>query len=222
MCGNKHFKTILDLGEQTLSGIFPDVPSLEHSSQLNLVQCDGEHSDPMKIPCGHIQLEETFSPEVMYGKDYGYRSGLNKSMVAHLKGRVEEIIGRFEENEMVSLEEDDFVLDIAGNDGTTLGFYPSSLTRVNIDPTSEKFKKYQPEGVLNIADFYSSDVLHQYLVNNDIECKPFKVITAFSMFYDLESPREFLMDIENILDQEGLIVSQSRSAMQSKKDARGK
>jgi len=206
ICGNKNFKTILDLGEQTLSGIFPDVPSLEHSSQLNLVQCDGEHSDPMKIPCGHIQLEETFSPEVMYGKDYGYRSGLNKSMVAHLKGRVEEIIGRFEENEMVSLEEDDFVLDIAGNDGTTLGFYPSSLTRVNIDPTSEKFKKYQPEGVLNIADFYSSDVLHQYFVNNDLECKPFKVITAFSMFYDLESPREFLMDVENILDQEGLIV----------------
>jgi len=206
ICGNTNLDTILDLGEQILSGVFPSKPELEHKSQLKLVKCSETHSDNMKISCGHIQLEETFTPEIMYGKDYGYRSGLNNNMVKHLKGRVDEIIKRFDEHEWVSLDEGDLVIDIAGNDGTTLGFYPSTLTRLNVDPTSEKFKEYQPEGVEYIADFFSSTIVDRYLSKNNYDCKSAKVITAFSVFYDLEDPREFLMGIKSKLHRDGLVV----------------
>jgi len=155
ICGNKNLSVILDLGEQTLSGIFPDKPELEHKSPLRLVKCDEKHHDEVQTPCGHVQMEYTFTPEVMYGEDYGYRSGLNQSMVKHLKGRVDEIIQRFADNKRVSLNDGDIVLDIAGNDGTTLGFYPSTLRKINIDPTSEKFKKYQPEGVEIVPEFFT-------------------------------------------------------------------
>ena len=96
ICDNENLETVLDLGEQHLSGVFPDAPELEHKSPLKLVKCREQHSDSMRPACGHLQLAETFSPDVMYGKDYGYRSGLNSSMVSHLKGRVDEILGRFE------------------------------------------------------------------------------------------------------------------------------
>ena len=51
----------------------------------------------------------------MYGQDYGYRSGLNAGMVKHLK--VSEKIKKD-----IKLESGDIVIDIAGNDGTFLGF----------------------------------------------------------------------------------------------------
>jgi hypothetical protein len=34
------------------------------------------------------------------------------------------------------------VIDIAGNDGTFLGFFSPELRLVSIDPTSKKFSKY--------------------------------------------------------------------------------
>ena len=203
ICGNKNLSVILDLGEQTLSGIFPDKPELEHKSPLRLVKCDEKHHDEVQTSCGHVQMEYTFTPEVMYGDDYGYRSGLNKSMVTHLKGRVDEIIKRFADNKRVSLNDGDIVLDIAGNDGTTLGFYPSTLRKINIDPTSEKFKKYQPEGVEIVPEFFTGRG-YAKAVGPDPKCA--KVITAFSMFYDIEDPREFLRDVKCSLDTDGLVV----------------
>jgi hypothetical protein len=203
ICGNEKLSVILDLGEQTLSGIFPDKPELEHKSPLRLVKCDEKHSDGVQFPCGHVQMEYTFTPEIMYGDDYGYRSGLNNSMVKHLKGRVDEITQRFSDNKRVSLNDGDIVLDIAGNDGTTLGFYPNTLRKINIDPTSEKFKKYQPEGVEILPKFFDGSAYSE-VVGKD--WKPAKVITAFSMFYDIEDPREFLRDVKSSLDPKGLVV----------------
>jgi hypothetical protein len=220
VCGNNNLSVILDLGEQTLSGIFPDKPELEHKSPLRLVKCNTTHIDDIygSKGCGHVQMEYTFTPEVMYGDDYGYRSGLNKSMVKHLNGRVDEILKRFEKNPKVSLEEGDVVLDIAGNDGTTLGFYPKNLRKINIDPTSKKFKKYQPEGVETVPEFFSSNAYSmQFGVEDKVgidwdsegvegQVKKAKVITAFSMFYDLEDPNTFLMDVKKCLDPDGIVV----------------
>lgn len=215
ICGNPNLTKILDLGEQTLSGIFPDKPELEHKSPLGLVKCSKELGpEGIQLSCEHVQMEYTFTPEVMYGDDYGYRSGLNKSMVNHLKGRVDEITQRFENNPRVSLEDGDVVLDIAGNDGTTLGFYPDNLRKINIDPTSKKFEKYQPEGVESVADFFGADAYlkvfgdHSYDQSRmfPIDAKQAKVVTAFSMFYDLEDPMQFLRELVYILDKDGLVV----------------
>ena len=206
ICDNENLEVILDLGEQTLSGIFPDKPELEHKCSLKLVKCSDTYHKGMRNACGHIQLEATFDPDVMYGKDYGYRSGLNKSMVAHLKSRVDEILQRFEDNEWTSLEPGDVVVDIAGNDGTTLGFYPDNLRRVNVDPTAEKFKEYQPEGVEIISDFFDGNTLMKHLSDDVNPITMPKVVTAFSVFYDLESPREFLMDIRSSITDDSLVV----------------
>ena len=207
-CNNENLKVIVDLGEQHLSGIFPDKPELEHKSPLRLVKCSGPHSREVEQPCGLIQMEHTFDPDVMYGDDYGYRSGLNKSMVTHLKGRVDEIISRFENNKIVdSLKSGDIVVDIAGNDGTTLGFYPKDFVRVNIDPTANKFSEYQPDGVYVIPEFYRAGHFNK-VINKDpnVEFKRAKVVTAFSMLYDIPNLFNFINDVKSIVDDEGLIV----------------
>jgi hypothetical protein len=139
----------------------------------------------------------------MYGDDYGYRSGLNKWMVNHLYSRVVLVESMFKDNPGVSLNSGDIVVDIAGNDGTTLGFYPKDLKKYNVDPTANKFAKYQPEEVNVISDFFSESVLKEKFDSPDDRAK---IITAFSVFYDLEDPVQFLKDIKACLDKDGLLV----------------
>jgi hypothetical protein len=192
VCGNKSLVTVLDLGDQYLSGIFPKEVDLDmYRGPLKLVKCDETTGG-----CGHVQLEHTFHLPTMYGDEYGYRSGLNNSMVKHLKSKYENIY------EFLNLSGGDIVIDIAGNDGTFLGFFPSNLKLVSIDPTSKKFSKYYQSHVDYIPDFFSERVYKSYFREQKA-----KLITSFSMFYDLEDPCQFAREVNNVLDPvEGIWV----------------
>jgi hypothetical protein len=192
VCDNSHLITVLDLGEQYLSGIFPKKVDLDmYKGPLKLVKCDETTGG-----CGHVQLEHTFDLPTMYGEEYGYRSGLNNSMVKHLKGKYEKILN------YINLKEKDIVIDIAGNDGTFLGFFPDNLKLVSIDPTAKKFSKYYLDHVSYIADFFSRKVFVDFFGDTTA-----KLVTSFSMFYDLEDPCQFAKEVNSILDpEEGIWV----------------
>ncbi|HSO49336.1 MAG TPA: methyltransferase, partial [Acidimicrobiia bacterium] len=128
MCGNPELTPILDLGEQALTGVFPKSSDRHvEVGPLRLVKCHGSGS------CGLVQLEHTYSFDELYGEDYGYRSGLNPTMVRHLQGKVDRILSSHD------LPDDALVVDIGSNDGTTLRAYPDRYLRVGIDPTASKF-----------------------------------------------------------------------------------
>jgi len=185
VCGNTHLITVLNLGDQYLSGIFPKTIDLNmYRGPLELVKCDESSGG-----CGHVQLLHTFDLPTMYGDEYGYRSGLNQSMVTHLKEKYEKI------SNDINLQDNDIVVDIAGNDGTFLGFFPDYTRRLSIDPTSKKFAKYYKDGVDKVADFFSTEVY-----KSKFGTEKAKVITSFSMFYDLEDPCEFARQVNEVLD----------------------
>jgi NDP-4-keto-2,6-dideoxyhexose 3-C-methyltransferase len=127
----------------------------------------------------------------MYGDNYGYRSGLNGSMVAHLHDKIHAITAS------VELNPGDLVIDIGSNDGTSLAAYPDNLTRVGVDPVGMKFRKYYPPGVTLIPALFSADLVAGQFPG----CKA-KVITSFSMMYDLEDPQGFVREIASLLDPE--------------------
>ncbi|MBI5901329.1 MAG: methyltransferase domain-containing protein [Rhodocyclales bacterium] len=191
LCGNSNLVPIIDLGEQYLTGVFP--PTRDESltrGPLRLVKCHGNE----KV-CGLLQLEHSFDLNEMYGANYGYRSGLNASMVRHLHGKVARI------RERVDLTEGDLVVDIGSNDGTTLGAYPDNLLLVGIDPTSSKFRQYYAPHVRLIPSFFSAAALAAEFPGIRA-----KVVTSFSMFYDLEAPLDFAREIASILDPQGIWV----------------
>jgi hypothetical protein len=192
VCGNKHYSTVLDLGNQYLSGIFPKFVDFDmHRGPLKLIKCDETTGG-----CGHVQLEHTFDLSTMYGEEYGYRSGLNASMVKHLQEKCEKIVN------FLNLQKNDLVIDIAGNDGTFLGFFSSELRLVSIDPTSKKFSKYFKDHVDYIANFFTEKTYRTYFGEQKA-----KLVTSFSMFYDLEDPCQFAKEVNAILDpNEGIWV----------------
>ena len=131
ICGNTNLPLVLDLGEQALTGVFPRSRD-QHvtSGPLRLVKCMG--GDEV---CGLLQLAHSYDAAEMYGDNYGYRSGLNASMVSHLQAKVQRILG------IVPLSADDLVIDIGSNDGTTLSAYPQGPLLVGVDPTGSKFRQ---------------------------------------------------------------------------------
>jgi hypothetical protein len=132
----------------------------------------------------------------MYGENYGYRSGLNASMVAHLGNKVKRILG------LVDLRKGDLVIDIGSNDSTTLQAYPSSgAVLVGVDPTGIKFHNYYPPHIQLIPDFFSSA-----LVKARFPGQKAKVVTSFSMFYDLEDPIDFMRQVHDVLADDGVWV----------------
>lgn len=192
ICGNTHLECVLDLGEQMLTGVFPREKGAKVTTgPLRLVKCAGS-SDV----CGLLQMEHSYDLAEMYGENYGYRSGLNASMVAHLNDKVKRILG------LVELRAGELVIDIGSNDSTTLQAYPSSgPVLVGVDPTGIKFHSYYPPHIQLIPDFFSSA-----LVKARFPEQKAKVVTSFSMFYDLEDPMGFMRQVYDVLADDGIWV----------------
>lgn len=183
--GSRNLVSVLNLGHQVLTGVFPRNRSEKITSgPLELVWCPDS---------GLLQLRHSYEAKEMYGANYGYRSGLNQSMVNHLTDKA-----RYLER-MAGLAPGDVVLDIGSNDATTLKAYGvSGLRRIGIDPTGQKFRQYYPPDVELVPDFFTAEAFRK------VEKRPAKVVTSIAMFYDLDVPVEFARQIESVLADDGL------------------
>lgn len=184
--GNEEdLEPVLNLGHQALTGVFPSSPSEDVTvGPLELVWSPSS---------GLLQLKHSYTASEMYGDNYGYRSGLNQSMVEHLTNKISFL------ERLASPEPGDAVLDIGSNDCTSLKAYSTKgLMRIGIDPTGEKFSKYYPDDVKLVPDFFSAAAF------KSASDKPAKIITSIAMFYDLEDPIAFAKEIAEILAPDGV------------------
>ena len=141
-CKNNKFFNLLSLGKISFTGkfsksFFNNIPK----AHLNLAMCK---------KCKLVQLDRNFDPKYLYSKDYGYRSGINRTMTEHLKKTVEKGSG------LVKLQITDHVLDIASNDGTLLNFYKKKIVTVGVDPLVNKYKNYYNKINYKISNFFQN------------------------------------------------------------------
>jgi hypothetical protein len=184
LCKGSDLRIVLNLGESCLTGVFPMPNETVPLAPLVMVWCS---------ECHLTQLKHSNNPDEMYGDNYGYRSGLNASMVRHLqqKARILE--------KQAKLSAEDVVLDIGCNDGTLLaGYSTDGLVRIGIDPTAGKFSQWHEPGLLISSNFFSSAAFWE------LSKKPAKVITSIAMFYDLEDPVQFAKEIRDCLADDGI------------------
>ena len=188
LCYSKKIKPIIDFGPICLSSVFP-----YKNSQYNKIT-------PMIFGicknCKLSQLLHNYDPKELFNDDYGYRSGINKTMVRHLTGVTDAI------KKTIKLKTGDYVLDIASNDATLLKSYKSSrINYVGIDPTINKFKKFYPKNFKTRSKLFSGQA---YLSLS--KKQKAKVITSIAMFYDIQNPNKFVSDIKSILHEKGIWV----------------
>jgi hypothetical protein len=182
--GSRNLIPVLHLGEQELTGVFPRPGESVTRGPLELVWCPDS---------GLLQLGHSFDPGEMYGDNYGYRSGLNASMVRHLTQKIHFL------EKLADLKPGDTVLDIGANDCTSLKAYTTpSIKRIGIDPTGLKFKEYYPSDVALVPDFFTAANFRK------ASDQSAKIVTSVAMFYDLDDPIAFARDIASVLAPDGL------------------
>ena len=183
--GSSNLITVLSLGEQFLTGVFPtSKDQVVTKGPVEMVWCPES---------GLVQMKQSYSLEEMYGDNYGYRSGLNQHMVNHLRNKVSYLLRKIE------TRAGDIILDIGSNDATSLKCYPSHLRRIGIDPTGKKFKEFYTDDIELVPDFFTAANFRKIFPNDSA-----KVVTSIAMFYDLEDPVQFARDIESVLASDGI------------------
>jgi len=114
-------------------------------------------------------------------------------MVSHLKNKIELL------ESIVHLKNSNIVIDIGSNDATSLKAYSGDHKKIGIDPSGEKFKQFYTDGITLIPDFFNTKVVKRVL-----RYERAKIITSIAMLYDLESPLDFIKDIELCLAEDGI------------------
>lgn len=180
-CGFEYLMPVLSLGSQKVVSFRNEVPP---AVPLELVLCSN---------CNLLQLKHTTRPDLLWGEEYGYRSGVNQTM----KNELTEIVRSVED--IVPLFADDVVLDIGCNDGTLLSAYSQPCIKVGFDPSANVAKYAQEAGHEVIVDYFNAD---------SFPYGKAKVVTAISMFYDLDNPNQFIKDILRALHPSGVLVIQ--------------
>jgi hypothetical protein len=188
ICQGLALESILDLGMVASCGYFPRLDAKDDpTAPLAIVRCP---------ECGFVQARHNYEMTELFGNSYGYRSGLNEMMKAHL----EDIVG--DTTQRIDFRAEDVVLDIGSNDATLLNAYAGTPPRrVGIDPTYDQFRQFYDDDILGANDFFSASRFRD-LVGN----KKARVVTSIAMFYDQIDPIGFAREVASILETDGLWV----------------
>ena len=120
ICGNKNLTSVLNLGNQCLTSVYPHPDSKNPSvSPLELLFCN----DDKKTVCNLVQLRHNADIDEMYGTTYGYFSSISQ-VVDHLKSKVNEI------NKLFDPQPGELILDIGCNDGTLLNLLKNVIETI--------------------------------------------------------------------------------------------
>ncbi len=168
------------------TGKFPKENQKIQKKPIVLVMCN---------KCKLVQLGHNFDLNYLYGPDYGYRTGINKTMLDHVKNVVKNL------SQKTRLSKKDLVLDIASNDGSLLKYYKSGVTKFGIDPILNKYIDEYKDVKYKVSSFFSANK-----IKNLTKKRKFKIITALSVFYDAADPNKFLKDIKNLLHNQGVCL----------------
>ncbi len=184
-CKSKKLIKLFSLGNLSFTGKFSLPKDKIKKKPVSLVICKS---------CELVQLKHNYNLKYLYGPDYGYRTGINKTMTDHVKKITKTL------SEKANLKKNDLVLDIASNDGTLLNFYKKSVIKFGIDPILNKYKKNYKHVKYSISGFFSAEKIKTKTNQK------FKIITALSVFYDLVNPNKFLNDVKRLLLPEGMFL----------------
>jgi hypothetical protein len=141
--------------------------------------------------CSLVQLKESISQELLFTNSYGYRSGLNKSMLNHLELIADQLKSKY-------LNDGAKILDIGSNDGSLLNFFTKSTTNLyGVDPISDSLSQYYDPNIERLNEFFSNQSFHDHRGTFDL-------VTSVSMFYDLPDPLSFAKNVKQMLSERGV------------------
>jgi len=155
--------------------------------------------------CGLVQLRHTVEPDVLYRRQYWYRSGVNEVMQAELADVVTQALQQVTINPAR-----DVVIDVGANDGTLLACYRDHATtrtipRVAFEPADNLQPALAAHCEWLIPDYFGWTTLRAPRL--DLAGRA-KVITTIAMVYGSDDPHVFVSAVNSLLHPDGVWVVQ--------------
>ena len=193
LCNKPDLKFIIDLGHN------PPCDSLLTIEELN----EPESSYPLQLymcgDCDHIQINYAVAPEILFHKEYPYKSGITETLANNLKNGAKKFV------KDLLLNKEGLAIDIGSNDGTFLkGFKETGMSVLGVEPT-DIAKIAESDGIPTIQEFFSEKVAIE------IEKKYGKaeIITAANMFAHIPNLGDLIQGASRLLNEDGFFVTES-------------
>jgi hypothetical protein len=191
VCQSKNIKSILNLGLQPWGNDFIKISENKMSDlyPLNFVICED---------CMTSQIDYTIPKEKMF-IDHSYMSGTTKTLRNHFQKIGNDITNLYK------FENEDYVLDIGGNDGTFLEYFKNKNIKVlNVDSGVEQAKESNKKGIECIANFFDEQLSNQIIKKYGKA----KIIHGSGIFFHLEKLKSVFNGIKNLLAKDGVLVAE--------------
>ncbi len=185
ICKNKDLKLIFSLGKQPpANNLLQSTKEKVKSYPLELVQC---------THCGLIQLNYVVDKRKLFD-NYFYIPSISKTYLSHFDNLSLSMIKN------LNLLKGDLIVDIGGSDGSLLHFFDKRGMRVvNIEPAKNVTSK-----VFKINRYFDKEAVQ-------IVVKKFgkaKLATATNVFAHINNLREFIDNLDILLDEDGVFFAQ--------------
>lgn len=197
VCGRKPLTLILALGHQPVTQRYLSEQTLrepETTYPLHLCRC---------ARCGLIQLDYIVAPEIVFPKEYPYRTGLTNMLVRNFHSLAEalETHGYFKPN--------DLIVDIGSNDGTLLKPFRARGGRViGVEPT-DAAKAANRSGIPTIQEFFDKAAAEKIRRKYGAA----KLVTATNVFAHIQYVPELMQNIKTLMPRDSIFVSESQYLM---------
>tara|TARA_Y100000588_G_C14092956_1_gene855318 strand:+ start:394 stop:891 length:498 start_codon:yes stop_codon:yes gene_type:complete len=154
VCGSK-LSSFTHLGKMHLCGFFPKnkkskIPLLP----LHMMICNNNK-------CQLVQLSHNYELKKLFGQYYGYRSGLNPSMINHLK-KIYILSFNLIKKKYPNIN----ILDIGSNDGTLLNFFSKKINKYAVDPTIKGFYKFYKKDIKKYPELFDTKISNYFIKKN--------------------------------------------------------
>jgi len=191
-CSSTLYKTFIDLG------VSPIANNLLSKDQLD----DSENYFPLHVrtcdDCGLVQLPEISSRETLFPENYTYYSSYSESWLTHSQKYAVKMI------EKMTLKDDDFVVEVASNDGYLLQYFRGAgMPVLGIEPAAEVAKVAEKErGIPTLVEFFGEETAKRILEQN---AKP-RLMIANNVLAHVPDIHDFVAGFATLLSDEGVIT----------------
>ena len=191
VCNSIKVKKILDLGMQPWGNDFIPISEKKKSElyPLNFVICEN---------CKTCQIDHTIPKEKMF-INHSYMSGTTNTLKNHFIEVGKSIL------EKTNFSEDDYILDIGGNDGTFLKFFKNNHIKVlNVDSGKQQSDISNSNGINCLNNFFDETLANKIKQSHNKA----RVIHGSGIFFHLEELKSVFKGIKSLLKSDGILVAE--------------
>lgn len=190
-CSSEHLVKFLDLGFAPPSNAYlseEDLAKPEKYFPLRVSVCTG---------CWLVQTEDHAEAEELFTPEYAYFSGMSSTWVRHVTTYVEQMV------ELLSLNQNSFVIEVASNDGHLLqNFVSKAIPCLGIEPTKSTADASRRVDVPVIEEFFGRK-LGAELAQDDLKAD---LVIGNNVFAHVPDINDFTAGLKLVLKIGGTIT----------------